>query len=131
MAQANDSFKRSRPASPVSTRRAPRRIFSRAIGVLLHGKYVLVQALQLSEGGMLFESKTPFAVKDIVVISIVIPGGHCIVTRAEIIYMKDAVRGMPVEYGVKFEPLTLPLRRLIRNYVSAKTQAEAEAETQD
>ena len=80
---------------------------------------------------MLFESKTPFAVKDVVVISIVIPGGHCIVTRAEIIYVKDGLRGMPVEYGVKFALLTLPLRRQIRNYVSAKTQAEAEMESQD
>ena len=109
-------------------RRTPRRVFLRAIGLLRHGEYILVQALQLSEGGMLFQSPVQFAVGDAIVLSLIIPGGSSIVVRGEVIYSKPGQGPIEPQYGVKFAPLALQPRRLIRIYVTAKTQAEAEAE---
>lgn len=113
-----------------TTRRTPRRVYSRPVGLLRHGEFCLVQALQLSEGGLLFHSPLQFAVGEAIVLSIIVPGGSSVVVRAEIIYVKPAQPASlgQLQYGVKFAPLTLPLRRLIRIYVTAKTQAEAEAE---
>jgi hypothetical protein len=108
----------------MESRRTPRRQYHRSIGVLCQGSYQVLQAVQLSEGGMLFASTSQFTEKDQVVISLIIPGGGAVVARGEIIYniAKDK------SYGVKFAPLPLHLRRLIRNYVTAKTQEEAEQE---
>jgi Tfp pilus assembly protein PilZ len=96
-----------------------------------------VQAVQLSEGGMLFQSSESFAVGDAIVLSIIVPGGSSVVVRGDVIYSRpaptsaNAGEARELQFGVKFAPLTLPLRRLIRIYVTAKTQAEAEAEQFD
>jgi hypothetical protein len=109
------------------SRKTPRRIFVHPMGVLSDGIYGLVRALQLSEGGLLFEAEDPFQIHDGVVVSFILPGGQGVVARGEVIYANPGLGGR-VEYGVRFAPLSLKLRRLIRLYVTAKTQAEAEAE---
>ena len=111
----------------VENRRTPRRIYQRPIGILLHGVYDVFQGLQLSEGGLLFRSEKMFAVKSQIVATLVMPGGGVIVTRGEVIYARPD-SGRTQQFGVKFTSLPLHLRRVIRNYVTAKTQAEAEAE---
>lgn len=114
----------------IESRRTPRRVYMRSIGVLWNGQYMVTQGLQISEGGMLFRTNVSLPIKSQVVISLVLPGGgDVIVTRGEIIYERPG----PAEgrqYGVRFKNLALNLRRLIRNYVTAKTQAEAEAEAE-
>lgn len=114
------------PGGPES-RRTPRRVYSRPIGVLNRGVYQVARGHQLSEGGMLISTTESLKVHERVVVTLVMPGGDNVVARGEIIYMNPGEGGRP-HYGVKFTELPLPTRRLIRNYVAAKTQAEAESE---
>jgi hypothetical protein len=109
-------------------RRTPRRVYVRPIGVLCLGQYEVQQALQLSESGVLFQSSHKFEVKDQVVASLVLPGDGVVVARGEITSERSEANGNLHQYGIKFVPLPLHLRRWIRNYVAAKTQEEAEAE---
>lgn len=113
-------------------RRTPRRVFSRPIGVLHQGEYEVVLASQLSEGGIGFFSSKKMASNDLVVISLVMPSGGVVVGRGQILQSKsqEESRDGALHYGVKFIAMSLPLRRLIRNYVTAKTQAEAEKEAE-
>lgn len=113
----------------VEARRTPRRVYYRSIGVLHSGTYELMQGLQISEGGMLFRSKLSIPIKGQIVVSLVLPGGSVIVTRGEVIYERSDAGGFR-QFGVRFKALPIQLRRLIRNYVTAKTQAEAEEEAE-
>jgi hypothetical protein len=109
--------------SGAELRRSPRRVFRRAIGLLYRGTYAVVRAVQLSEGGLLFTAPWALEAGDQVAITLMLPlGGSCIV-RAEILYASTEEKGA---YGARFKDvLSLAQRRLIRSYVSAKTQQEA------
>ncbi len=112
------------------SRRTPRRVYTRSVGVLWNGQYAVTRGLQISEGGMLFRSSVSLPVKSQIVVSLVLPGsGDVIVTRGEVIYERPDTPPFR-QIGVRFKSLPLNLRRLIRNYVTAKTQAEAEAEAE-
>jgi hypothetical protein len=110
----------------IESRRAPRRIYKRPIGILCRGKYFLAQGLQVSESGMLFASEYLYDVKASIVVTLHMPDAKTVVARGEIVYQSKTPTG--IQYGVKFRELDLQLRRIVRNYVSAKTQAEAAAE---
>ena len=125
MASNKDELK----AKGSAARRTPRRVFHRVIGVLMDGEYSPVQALQISEGGLLFRATREFQMQCSIVLSLIIPGGRGIVVRGSVIYEVKA--GQSADFGVKFDALPIPTKRLIRNYVSAKTQAEAELESDD
>jgi hypothetical protein len=113
--------------SGISNRRSPRRVFDSPVGVLHNGKYRLRLATHLSEGGMMVILDDSYKVKDLVLMTILLPaGGHAIV-RAELLYSADLPDGKK-GFGMRFQGLQLAQRRLIRNYISAKTQAEAELE---
>jgi hypothetical protein len=117
----------------IAARRTPRRVFNRPIGILYHGEYTPVRAWQISEGGLLFSSPQKLVIHTSIVLTVLVPGAPGIVARGELIYQKPQPGnkiGDP-QFGVKFENLPLHLRRVIRNYVSAKTQAEAEMEADD
>lgn len=78
---------------------------------------------------MLFSSDTRFANGDRIVATVLLPGGNGILFQAEIIYSRPGVGGS-IQYGVKFKGVSIHHKRMIRNYVSAKTQKEAEAENE-
>lgn len=111
-------------------RRTPRRAFSHPVGILYHGEYKLRQGVQLSEGGMLFGSTEQFSTNDQIVACLVMPGRASVVARGEIVYGRPGENGLTL-YGVKFTSLQLNQRRQIRNYVTAKTEREAEAEGEE
>lgn len=114
----------------VSERRSPRRVFSRPIGVLCDGHYKLVQAIEISEGGIRFVSETQFAPNEKVMFTIVIPGGASVIVRGLILRESDGPNRSYM-YGCQFNDLGLHQRRAIRSYVSAKTQEEAEVESDE
>ncbi len=113
--------------SGVDTRRSPRRVFNRAVGILSGGDYELGQALQISEGGVAFVTSTTLQIGAHLVVTLVIPGGAGLVLRGFVVNARDPI-GKMNSYGIQFDPLDLHQRRMIRSYVSAKTQAEAERE---
>lgn len=86
--------------------------------------------MQLSEGGLLFLSDSLFANGERIVATVLLPGGDCILFQAEVIYSRPGSNGL-FQYGVKFRTVAIHHKRMIRNYVSAKTQAEAEAEREN
>ncbi len=114
-------------AHDLDSRRSPRRVFNRAVGVLRDGRFELVQALQISETGMAFVMAEGIAVGARLVISLVIPGGAGVILRGFVVSERDPV-GKLRSYGIQFSTLDLHERRMIRSYVSAKTQAEANEE---
>lgn len=109
------------------TRRSPRRVFNRVVGVLCDGSFELAQALQISEGGMSLATDRDLPMGARLVVTLVIPGATGLVLRGFIVNQRDPHAGMNA-YGLQFYTLDLHQRRMIRSYVSAKTQAEAEME---
>lgn len=112
-------------------RSSPRRAFRRPVGILFRGRYEVIQGLQISEGGMLIESDFGMTAKDRLVVSIILPGGDSVIARAQVVYLmnRDGKRTSQA-FGLQFVDLELPKRRLIRNYVAAKTEMEAEIEAE-
>lgn len=110
----------------IENRRSPRRVFKRPVGILLHGEYMICQALQLGEGGMMVNIPHEIKPGTRVVVTVFIPGGGHALVQAEVLYTNGQDNGMC--YGMKFENLSLAHKRHVRNYVSAKTQAEATEE---
>ena len=78
---------------------------------------------------MLFQSDFKYKAGDSIVATVLLPGGTGILFQGEIIYSKPGPGGV-LHYGVKFKGVAIHHKRMVRNYVSAKTQAEAEAETE-
>jgi PilZ domain len=111
-------------------RRSPRRVYSRPIGILCDGHYRLVQAVEISEGGIRFISEAQFAKDERVMFTLVMPGGDSIVVRGTVL-RETPGPNRSYQYGCQFHALDLHQRRSIRAYVSAKTQEEAELETDD
>jgi hypothetical protein len=114
-------------AHDFNSNRSPRRVFNRAIGLFRDGKFELAQALQISEGGMAFVTPLDLRVGSRVVVSLMIPGANGLVLRGSVVNERQRVGNMRT-YGIQFSTLDLHERRMIRSYVSAKTQAEAEEE---
>ena len=121
------SFSRQPIDAGLQSRRSPRRAFNRAIGLLRGGVYELGEAIQISESGLSFVTETRLQAEDRCVVTLVIPGGGCLVLRGSVI-TESAKIGRMNSYGIEFRALDLHQRRMIRSYVSAKTQAEAELE---
>ncbi len=122
-----ESFSRQPIDAGLLSRRSPRRAFNRAIGLLHGGVYELAEAIQISESGLSFVIEAQFQVEDHCVVTLVIPGGGCLVLRGSVITERAKI-GRMNSYGIEFHALDLHQRRMIRSYVSAKTQAESELE---
>jgi len=100
-------------------RKFPRRIFPRAIGLLIDGVYYLGQGQEMGEGGMSFFLPKLCQLAAEGVISFQIPGGSFISVRVEIRSSAQAEKG---EYiiGCLFKNLKFEHKREIRSYVSAR-----------
>jgi hypothetical protein len=113
------------------SRRSPRRTFQRPVGLLVQGRYAVAEAAQISEGGMLILSSSELALKDLIVVTLLLPDGGHAVARAEVLYRRKPTQpGGPAAFGLQFLNLPLMKKRIIRNYVAAKTQEEAEIDQQ-
>ena len=110
----------------IENRRSPRRVFRRPVGILLHGNYQVCQALQLGEGGMMaiIDAEIPSGTQ--LVATVFLPGGGHALMQAEVLYHAKTPEGHA--YGMIFTSVPLAQKRHIRNYVSAKTEQEAQDE---
>lgn len=116
--------------TPKITVRSPRRQYDRPIGLLYRGAYFVCRGLQISESGMLVGVDLALEKGDLVVLAVILPSGHSVVTRGEILYARKLDSGEPA-YGLRFVGIAVEDRRIVRNYVSAKTREEAEREVYD
>lgn len=106
-------------------RKYPRRQFVRAVGVLSAGVYTLTQSCEIGEGGMSCLISGDVVLHDEIILSFYIPGKNLIVVRAQIRNTrKDEATGNYV-IGCHFENLKFEHKRLIRTFVSEKTEMES------
>lgn len=121
----------------IGGRRTPRRSYRRPVGILIRGRYEVLEGRSLSEGGVMValmdgtdrRHLPRFSAEDLPVgarltASIILPTGSVIVLRGEVIYHQgDEKVGHTV--GIKFDGVPLHQRREIRNYVSSKKAGES------
>ena len=110
----------------IAKRRFPRRRFRQKIGVLWRGSYAISESVQIGEGGMLAAASFGFEIGDNVIVSFQIPGREFVVVKASVQYERQE-NGRKV-HGLKFLNISFEQRRLLRDFVSAKTEAEAHLE---
>lgn len=106
-------------------RKTPRRTLQREMGVLYHGEYEVEFCLQIGEGGLMFRSQRFFEVGTEAVVTLFLPGSGGFSSKIELLYMQKEGPGT-ARYGCRFLALSLDVKRLIRQYVAAKTEKEAE-----
>ncbi len=105
-------------------RKYPRRQFVRTIGILSAGVYYISKSCEIGEGGLSFVISGDVALHDEVILSFYIPGKELIVVRAAIrATNKDKTSGGFI-IGCHFENLKFEHKRLIRTFVSEKTEME-------
>ena len=85
------------------------------------------QAIQISEVGLSFVVPSLLLKGERLIVTLVIPGAATLVLRASVINERPKI-GRMFSYGIEFRSLDLHQRRMIRSYVSAKTEAEAESD---
>lgn len=120
-------------------RRTPRRLYRRPVGVLVGGRYEVLEGRGLSEDGALIAigdarhlGMTPrlplelLPVGTQVSISLLLPTGASLVIRGRVAHHEgDVGSGHLVE--IKFDAVPLHERREIRKYVSSKQVGEADS----
>ncbi len=103
-------------------RRVPRRAIHQSVGLLISGEYFLGKAFEIGEGGLLIESPVPLNVKDLLVVTVRIPGVFKGSLLAKVIYVLAPKNpGEQTRFGVSFEKIEFEMKRQIRNYVAANT----------
>lgn len=112
----------------IKKRRFPRRKFTQKIGLLFRGKYDISESVQIGEGGMMIRSPHEHEEGDWVVLSFLVPGRAFVIVRGQVQFKgKDSSIGTPL-YGIRFLNITFENRRVLRDFISAKTEAEAREE---
>lgn len=109
-------------------RRFPRRLFKRVVGILSQGNYLIGSGVEIGEGGMMFSVPQEIDEDRQVLVSFRIPNHGFVVIKAQVKNTRHQANDF--RYGVKFEGLDFQNRRRIRDYIAAKTEAEALIEMQ-
>lgn len=108
-------------------RKQPRRLFSRDIGLLIQGRFFVVQALQIGEGGLLISSDHVFDEGQSIVVTFKLPNFLPAVVRGKIVYRMPEDPGQ-LKYGIAFDNLESDTKKAIRSYVALKPSEEGAAE---
>lgn len=107
-------------------RRFPRRFLMRPVGCLENGGYVMGNGVEIGEGGMKLESSQTMVMGQIVVVNFFIPQKDFVTATAEIVYTAENTPPSQLRtYGMKFVKLSFESKRLIRDFIAAKTALEA------
>ncbi len=102
----------------IENRKYPRRTFEARVGVMIQGNYFVEASFELGERGMLFETSVALKSLANMVISFVIPGGHVVMTRAQVRY--QIKKGKTARVGVEFTNITFDDRRKVRDFISQR-----------
>jgi hypothetical protein len=128
----NTSAKEGRFEEALYRRRFPRRLFFRAVGILVGGKYTMESGVEIGEGGLLLESKRDLKIGNNIVVNLFVPKGSFVTVTGQIIYVLAPKEKLPVlkdpAYGIKFNNLTFESKRMIRDYIAEKTFGEAQSD---
>lgn len=113
-------------AQGIKRRQVPRRGYESSLGLLWMGEYTLEQSYQISEGGLMFDSKRELKEGNVLVISINIPNFRLVVVRGIVRSVVPTSGKLPVRYGLEFQNLEFSAKREIRNFVAAATRLESQ-----
>ena len=112
-------------AALIRKRRFPRRRFRRPVGVLIDGNFYVCEGVEVSEGGIMVASTQEIPDGKRMILTFFVPGATECILRGESRYStppkSDGRRGV----GIQFSNVKREQRRMIRDYISAKTQTEA------
>ncbi|MBK9321424.1 MAG: PilZ domain-containing protein [Bdellovibrionaceae bacterium] len=100
-------------------RKFPRRTLNKKVGTLFDGQYFVCTSGEIGEGGMSIVSEYALTEGRDLVLSFQIPNGTFVTLRGTI-KSAIAVKGF-VTHGVAFDKISLPFKRQIRAFVSART----------
>lgn len=109
-------------------RRVPRRAFHKRVGLLVNGIYMVSEASQLGEGGILIECPQQLEIGQKLVVTFKLPDTIQAVVRGIIRYKLDPKGEQKYPcYGIEFVNLDFNLKREIRSFVASKSDYEEEA----
>ena len=103
-------------------RRFPRRQFNEPLGLLVRGKYFLVEGVEVGEGGMAFACDMALDKGQKVVLSFFVPRQSFVSVTSEIIYLNPTPQRKGfITYGIKYVNLDFDSQRMIRDYIADKS----------
>lgn len=108
-------------------RQYPRRTMKRKVGVLCDGTYFVCDSGEVGEGGMSILSEFVLTEGHELVVSFQVPGGDFVFLRA-LVRSTQKKEGDPrVTHGLSFSEIEFAIKRQIRSFVSARTDATSKA----
>lgn len=110
-------------------RRFPRRYFNRNVAVLVKGQHFLCGSGEIGEGGMQVSGELKLDLGQVLLVSFIMNHEHFVSVRAEVRNQHRRSSGGK-GFGLMFLNLPLSVKRLIRNYVAAKSDSEIRKEEQ-
>ena len=94
--------------------------------MLYQGVYSFAQAIEIGEGGLMFETAEDMEKGELVVVSFYIPGFRHAIARGVIRYKvseEEKSKGDMLKYGIEFQTIDFDSKRHIRYYVASDLQS--------
>jgi hypothetical protein len=108
-----------------SKRRYPRRLYKKPVGILYQGRFWQATGEEIGEGGIGILSPENIPEGAQVILSLFVPGGEMAVVRSTVRHNVKANTGDQVPLGLQFVDFAFKYKKKIRDYIAAKTEAEA------
>lgn len=106
-------------------RKFPRRSFTRAVGFLFDGRYIVGQSVEIGEGGISLHLPIKFPIGRQGVASFQMPDGSFVCVRIEVRNLQADPNKGQIIVGCLFQNLHFNQKREIRSYVSARTDLDS------
>lgn len=106
-------------------RRYPRRGFKKSIGVLYQGYFWLCMGEEIGEGGIGLNSIRELPENASVIVTFFVPGGEIAIIRAQVRYNTNSRIEGQTRVGLQFLDAGFDMKKKIRDYIAAKSEAEA------
>lgn len=104
-------------------RQYPRRPMKRKVGVLCDGTYFLCDSGEIGEGGMSIITDYVLTEGHELVVSFQVPGGNFVFLRGVVRSTQKKAGDINVTHGLSFNEIEFAIKRQIRTFVSARTEA--------
>lgn len=104
-------------------RQFPRREYTRNVGVLCGGTYIVTIGGELGEGGMSILTDYVLDIGNCLIVSFQIPGGDFVSLRAQV--KSHIKKGQQILHGLSFTNIEFALKRQIRAFVSKRADIES------
>ncbi|WP_374079375.1 PilZ domain-containing protein [Bdellovibrio bacteriovorus] len=104
-------------------RQYPRRAMKRKVGVLCDGTYFVCESGEIGEGGMSILSDFVLTEGHELVVSFQVPGGDFVFLRGNVRSTQKKEGDQRVTHGLSFNEIEFAIKRQIRSFVSARTDA--------